>query len=72
MKSDESKSIRTETGRSKNREHSTPIYLTSSFTFDNAEQGQALFAEEEDGNIYSRFSNPNNTEFISKMVMLRS
>ena len=70
MKSDESKSIRTETGRSKNREHSTPIYLTSSFTFDNAEQGRALFAEEQDGNIYSRFSNPNNTEFISKMVML--
>ncbi len=70
MKSDESKSIRTETARSKNREHSTPIYLTSSFTFDNAEQGRALFAEEEEGNIYSRFSNPNNAEFVSKMVQL--
>lgn len=70
MKSDESKSIRTETERSKNREHSTPIYLTSSFTFDNAEQGRALFAEEEEGNIYSRFSNPNNAEFVSKMVQL--
>jgi O-succinylhomoserine sulfhydrylase len=70
MKKDESNLIRIQSERSQHREHSTPIYLTSSFTFDNAEQGRALFAEEENGNIYSRFSNPNNSEFINKMVQL--
>ena len=70
MKKDESKLIRIQTARSQNREHSSPIYMTSSFTFNNAEQGRALFSEEEEGNIYSRFSNPNNSEFIDKMVSL--
>lgn len=70
MKNFETKSIRTQTERSKNREHSTPLYLTSSFVFENAEQGRALFADEIDGNMYSRFSNPNTTEFIDKMVQL--
>ncbi len=72
MKKDETKSIRIQTRQSLNREHSTPIYLTSSFTFNNAEQGRALFSEEEHGNIYSRFSNPNTTEFINKMVSLET
>ncbi len=70
MKNFETNSIRTQTERSKNREHSTPLYLTSSFVFENAEQGRALFADEIEGNIYSRFSNPNTTEFINKMVQL--
>lgn len=52
------------------REHSVPIYLTSSFVFDDAEQARALFADEINGNIYTRFSNPNNTEFIEKMCLL--
>lgn len=52
------------------REHSVPIYLTSSFVFDDAEQARALFADEISGNIYTRFSNPNNTEFIEKMCLL--
>jgi O-succinylhomoserine sulfhydrylase len=52
------------------REHSVPIYLTSSFVFDDAEQARALFADEIPGNIYSRFSNPNTTEFIEKMCLL--
>ena len=66
----ETKAIRTQAGKSANREHSVPLYLTSSFTFENAEQGRALFADEEQGNIYSRFSNPNTTEFIEKMAAL--
>ncbi len=70
MQNFETKSIRTQTERSKNREHSTPLYLTSSFVFENAEQGRALFADEIEGNIYSRFSNPNTTEFIDKLVQL--
>ncbi len=44
-----------------------PLYLTSSFIFDDAEQGRAIFADEKEGNIYSRYSNPNTTEFIQKV-----
>ncbi|TKB98538.1 trans-sulfuration enzyme family protein [Pedobacter cryophilus] len=67
---EESKLIRTQTPRSSNREHSTPLYLTSSFIFDDAEQGRAIFADEQQGNIYSRYSNPNTTEFIDKVCEL--
>lgn len=56
--------------RSHNREHSVPLYLTSSFIFDNAEQARAVFADEEAGNIYSRFSNPNVDELVEKMCYL--
>ena len=52
------------------REHSTPIYFTSSFVFDDAEHARALFADEIDDNIYSRFSNPNVNEFVDKMCVL--
>ena len=50
-------------------EHSTPLFLTSSFCFDNAEDMRAAFADETDDNIYSRFSNPGVKEFIDKMVV---
>ncbi len=70
MKHFETDAIRTQTPRSQNREHSVPLYLTSSFVFDDTEQGRALFADEIEGNIYSRFSNPNTSEFIEKMVLL--
>ncbi|MBE7179363.1 MAG: aminotransferase class I/II-fold pyridoxal phosphate-dependent enzyme, partial [Mucilaginibacter polytrichastri] len=66
--SEQSKLIRTQSERSSHREHSTPLFLTSSFVFDDAEQGRALFAEEISGNVYSRYSNPNTTEFIKKVV----
>jgi len=66
----ETKAIRTQAERSVHREHSVPLYLTSSFVFENAEQGRALFADEVEGNIYSRFSNPNTTEFVLKMAEL--
>ena len=66
----ETNAIRTQTERSGQREHSVPIYATSSFVFENAEQARALFANEEQGNIYSRFSNPNNDEFIDKLCLL--
>lgn len=62
--------VRTQTERSGNREHSAPIYMTSSFLFDNAEQARAMFADEIEGNIYSRFSNPNTTEFIDKLCLM--
>lgn len=62
--------IRTQTEKSQYREHSTPLYLTSSFTFNDAEQMRSVFADEEEGNIYGRFSNPNVTEFIDKICLM--
>lgn len=62
------KAIRTQTGRTDQGEHSTPLFLTSSFCFDNAEDMRAAFADETDDNIYSRFSNPSVNEFVDKMV----
>ncbi|ADY50819.1 Cystathionine gamma-lyase [Pseudopedobacter saltans DSM 12145] len=67
---EESKLIRTQAKRSENREHSVPLYLTSSFIFDDAEQGRAIFADEIEGNVYSRYSNPNTSEFIDKVCAL--
>src|SRR6478735_3863921 len=62
--------IRTKTERSQNREHTTPIYMTSGFTLESAEQARAMFADEIPGNLYTRFSNPNSSEFIEKMALL--
>ena len=64
------KAIRTQTERTNEMEHSTPLFLTSSFCFDNAEEMRAAFADETDDNIYSRFSNPSVNEFVNKMVEL--
>ncbi len=66
----ETDAVRTQSERTSFREHSTPLYLTSSFVFEDAEQASALFADEVPGNIYTRFSNPNNTEFIEKLCLL--
>ena len=62
--------IRTQTAQSFEMEHSTPLYLTSSFTFDSAEDMRAAFADETDDNIYSRYSNPTVDEFVKKMCIL--
>jgi O-succinylhomoserine sulfhydrylase len=62
--------IRTQHTRSASREHAVPLFLTSSFVFDDAEQARALFAEEVDGPVYSRYSNPNTDEFVRKLVQL--
>jgi O-succinylhomoserine sulfhydrylase len=66
----ETLAIRHQAQRTEFREHSVPLYMTSSFVFDDAEQARALFADEVPGNIYTRFSNPNNTEFIEKLCLL--
>jgi O-succinylhomoserine sulfhydrylase len=65
-----SKAIRIQTERTNEGEHATPLFLTSSFCFDNAEDMRAAFADETDDNIYSRFSNPNSQEFVDKMCAL--
>ncbi len=66
----ETDAIRTQHERTDFREHSVPLYLTSSFVFDSAEQARAMFADEIPGNIYSRYSNPNTNEFIDKLCAL--
>jgi O-succinylhomoserine sulfhydrylase len=66
----ETAAVRCQSARSQYREHSTPIYMTSSFIFDSAEQGKAIFAGEEEGLVYSRYGNPNTEEFVRKLVTL--
>ena len=66
----ETLAIRAQAERSQNREHSVPLYLTSSFVFDSAEQAAAIFGGEETGYQYSRFNNPNTDEFIEKLCLL--
>ena len=66
----ETLAIRTQLDQTDHKEHATPLFLTSSFTFDNAEAMRAAFADEVDANIYSRFINPSNSEFIDKMCLL--
>jgi O-succinylhomoserine sulfhydrylase len=66
----ETKAIRTQSERSENREHSVPLYLTSSFVFNDAAHASALFQGEEEGLIYSRYNNPNTDELIHKLCVL--
>ena len=67
---EETLAIRQQLESTQYAEHSVPLFLTSSFVFDDAEDMRASFAEEKEKNIYSRFTNPNATEFIQKMVTL--
>ena len=64
--------IRAQSPRSLNKEHSVPLYLTSSYTFESANEGAALFAGEDEGYIYSRVANPNTEEFAKKLALLES
>lgn len=66
----ETRAIRTQAERSVHKEHSVPLYLTSSYMFDSAEHACDLFEERVEGNIYGRYSNPNVSEFIEKMCSL--
>ena len=66
----ETNAIRNQMERSQNLEHSTPLHLTSSFVFEDAEDMRASFAEEKERNIYSRFTNPNTTEFVEKVAQM--
>lgn len=62
--------IRHQSKRSQNKEHSVPLYLTSSYVFEDAEDMRSQFAEEKEGLIYSRYANPNIDEFTQKMALL--
>lgn len=66
----ETNAIRTQLERSQFQEHSVPMYVTSSFVFEDAEDMRASFTEEKVRNIYSRFTNPNTSEFIEKVALM--
>ncbi|MUP44374.1 aminotransferase class I/II-fold pyridoxal phosphate-dependent enzyme [Gramella sp. BOM4] len=62
--------VRTQSERTQFQEHSVPLYLTSSYLFEDSEDMRASFAEEKERNIYSRFTNPNTSEFVDKIVKM--
>jgi len=66
----ETKAIREGYKATQEQEHSAAIFLTSSFTFDSAEQAAQRFAKEEQGNVYSRFTNPTVEAFQDKLASL--
>ncbi len=66
----ETEAIRQQLERTQYQEHSVPLYLTSSFVFEDAEDMRASFAEEKERNLYSRFTNPNTSEFVEKICTL--
>lgn len=68
----ETQAIRAQMERSDNNEHSAPLYLTSSFVFDTAEDMRAAFNDETDDFIYSRYTNPNVNEFVNKVCLLEN
>nr|WP_315143255.1 aminotransferase class I/II-fold pyridoxal phosphate-dependent enzyme [uncultured Flavobacterium sp.] len=66
----ETQAIRGQIERTQYLEHSVPLYLTSSFVFEDAEDMRASFAEEKERNVYRRYSNPNTIEFIDKICKM--
>lgn len=66
----QTQAIRAQTERTQYNEHSTPLFLTSSFVFDTAEAMRAAFSDESDDFIYSRYSNPTVEELVGKVCLL--
>lgn len=66
----ETEAIKTQIQRTQFLEHSSPLYLTSSFVFEDAEDMRASFSEDKVRNIYSRFTNPNTSEFVTKVCKM--
>ena len=66
----ETLAIREGLARSQFNEHAEALYLTSSYVFDSAAQAAARFSGEEEGNVYSRFTNPTVSAFQSRLAAL--
>jgi len=66
----ETLAVRAGQARSQFNEHSEALYLTSSFVFANAAQAAARFSGEEEGNVYSRFTNPTVSAFQERLAAL--
>ncbi|MDH5759257.1 MAG: O-succinylhomoserine sulfhydrylase [Gemmatimonadota bacterium] len=66
----QTRAVRTQADVTRHGEHSVPLFLTSSFVFEDAEEMRAAFAGEIERNLYSRFTNPNVTELVEKVRLL--
>ncbi len=62
--------VRAGISRTAEGEHAEPIFLTSSYVFDSAEQAAARFSGEESGNVYSRYTNPTVRGFEQRLAAL--
>ncbi len=68
----ESLAVRAGIERTSYGEHCEPIFLTSSFVFENAAQAAARFGNTEPGYVYSRFSNPTTDAFARRLAALEA
>jgi O-succinylhomoserine sulfhydrylase len=68
----ETAAVRIQTTRSAHHEHSVPVFETSSFVFNSAEEAEAVFKDESQGYSYTRFGNPNTDELVSKLCALEN
>ncbi|AYD46597.1 O-succinylhomoserine sulfhydrylase [Arachidicoccus soli] len=66
----QTQAIRLQTATTNQMEHSTPLFLTSSFVFETADDMRAAFAGETEDNIYSRYTNPTVDEFANKVAAM--
>jgi O-succinylhomoserine sulfhydrylase len=66
----QTRAVRSGIVRSAEREHSEPIFTTSSFVFDSAADAAACFAGEREGNVYSRYTNPTVRTFEKRLAAL--
>ncbi|MCB1668533.1 MAG: O-succinylhomoserine sulfhydrylase [Pseudomonadales bacterium] len=62
--------IRTGHVRTQHSEHSEPVFLTSSYVFDSAADAAAIFAGDQPGNVYSRYTNPTVAAFETRIAAL--
>ncbi len=68
----ETQAVRTGHHRTEQDEHSIPIFATSSYVFDSAEEAALRFSGESPGNIYSRFTNPTVTAFQERLAAMEA
>lgn len=66
----ETRIIRTRARASQYREQVTPIYMSSGFTFDSAEQARAVYGGEQPGFVYTRWDNPNSAELVARLCAM--
>lgn len=69
---DETLAIRSQSKQTLHGEHSVPLFLTSSYAFDSADEMASAFDGSIDANVYSRYSNPNVEELVKKFCLLEN
>ena len=69
---DETMAIRSQSRQTLHGEHSVPLFLTSSYAFDSADEMASAFDGSIDANVYSRYSNPNVEELVKKFCLLEN